>query len=51
MYLISNDKDKSKVDTIFIRNILPAAVISLLVFVIIKFKDLFCILIKLKENE
>jgi hypothetical protein len=39
LYSISNDKTKSKPKTIFIRNILPASVVSLLVFLVIKFKD------------
>jgi len=39
MYLISNDKDKSKPSVILTRNILPGIVVSLLVFAIIKFKD------------
>jgi RsiW-degrading membrane proteinase PrsW (M82 family) len=39
MYFISNDKNKSKPKTILIRNILPGIVVSLLVFVIIKYKD------------
>lgn len=39
MYLISNDKEKSKPSVILTRNILPGIVVSLLVFAIIKFKD------------
>ena len=39
MYLVSNNKDKNKLDFILIRNVLPAMVISLLVFVIIKYRD------------
>jgi len=39
MYMISNDKNKSKPKTIIVRNILPGIVVSLLVFVIIKYKD------------
>ena len=39
MYIVSNDKNKSKPQTIIIRNILPGIVVSLLVFVIIKYKD------------
>jgi len=39
MYSISNDKTKSEPQSIFIRNVLPGIVVSLLVFVIIKFKD------------
>ena len=39
MYMISNDKNKSKPKTIIIRNVLPGIVVSLLVFVIIKYKD------------
>ena len=39
MYFISNDKNKSKPKTIIVRNILPGIVVSLLVFVIIKYKD------------
>ena len=38
-YHMSNDKNKSKPQTIIIRNILPGIVVSLLVFVIIKYKD------------
>jgi hypothetical protein len=39
MYLVSNDKNKSKPGVIITRNILPGIVVSLLVFAIIKFKD------------
>ena len=39
MYIISNDKNKSKPKTVIIRNILPGIVVSLLIFVIIKYKD------------
>ena len=39
MYLISNDKEKSKPSVILTRNILPGIVVSLLIFAIIKFKD------------
>jgi len=39
MYLVSNDKNKSKPSVIITRNILPGIVVSLLVFAIIKFKD------------
>jgi len=39
MYFLSKDKDKSKPKTIFTRNILPGIVVSLLIFVIIKYKD------------
>ena len=39
MYMISNDKNKSKPKTIIIRNVLPGIVVRLLVFVIIKYKD------------
>jgi hypothetical protein len=39
MYSVSNDKNKSKPETVLVRNILPAVVVSLLVFAVIKFKD------------
>ena len=39
MYLVSNDKEKSKPRIIFIRNVLPSIVISLFVFIIIKYRD------------
>ena len=39
MYMISNDPKKSKTKTIILRNVLPGIVVSLLVFVIIKYKD------------
>ena len=39
MYMISNDPKKSKTNTIILRNIFPGIVVSLLVFVIIKYKD------------
>ena len=37
--MISNDPKKNKTNTIILRNILPGIVVSLLVFVIIKYKD------------
>ena len=39
MYGISTEEDKNTFSSIFIKNVLPASVISVLVFVIIKFKD------------
>ena len=39
LYLVSNDKEKSKPKKIFIRNVMPAAIISLFVFIIIKYRD------------
>ena len=39
MYYISNDPKKTDMDVIFLRNILPGMMISLFVFVIIKYKD------------
>ena len=39
LYYISTDKDKSKPNKILLRNVLPAVVISLLVFVLIKYRD------------
>ncbi len=39
MYLVSNDKEKSKPKKIIIRNVLPSVVISLFVFIIIKYRD------------
>ena len=39
MYIISNDPKKSDTDVIVLRNILPGIMISLFVFVIIKYKD------------
>ena len=41
MYGLSNDKNKNKSSNIFIRNVLPAIVISVLVFVFIKYRDHF----------
>jgi len=41
MYNISNDKNKDKTSNIFIRNILPATVVSVLVFVSIKYRESF----------
>ena len=38
MYLISDDPDKNKIGTICLRNILPSLVVSILVFIIIKYK-------------
>jgi len=39
LYSISADEDKNEFGTIFMRNIFPSALLSILVFVIIKFKD------------
>ena len=39
LYMLSNDKEKAKPKTIIIRNILPSIVLSLLVFIIIKYRD------------
>ena len=39
MYCISTEEDKNTFSSIFIKNVLPASVVSVLVFVIIKFKD------------
>jgi len=39
MYCISTEEDKNTFSSIFIKNVLPASVISALVFAIIKFKD------------
>ena len=39
LYFISKQEDKDELGTVFLRNILPAALLSILVFVIIKFKD------------
>jgi len=38
MYLISDDPDKNKIGTICLRNLLPSLVVSILVFIIIKYK-------------
>ena len=39
MYLVSKDTKKNKIDVILTRNVLPALTLSLLVFLIIKYKD------------
>jgi hypothetical protein len=39
MYSLSNNKEKNKSSNIFIRNILPAIVISVLVFVFMKYRE------------
>lgn len=39
IYILSNSKDKNEPSNIFIRNILPAIVLSILVFYFIKYKD------------
>ena len=39
MYFISSDENKSEPGTIMLRNVIPAAVIGVLVFAILKFKD------------
>jgi RsiW-degrading membrane proteinase PrsW (M82 family) len=39
LYYISTDKEKSKPNKILLRNVLPSIVISLLVFVVIKYRD------------
>ena len=39
MYTISADEKKNEFSTIVLRNVLPAAVIGVLVFTILKFKD------------
>jgi positive regulator of sigma E activity len=39
MYLVSKQDDKENTDNIFLRNILPASLISILVFVIIKYHN------------
>jgi len=39
MYAISNSKEKNKTSNIFVRNILPAITVSILVFLIIKYRD------------
>ena len=41
MYLISEEKEKNKSSHIFLRNMLPASVLSLLVFIIIKYRNSF----------
>jgi len=39
MYTISADEKKNEFGTIFLRNILPALILGILVFTILKFKD------------
>jgi RsiW-degrading membrane proteinase PrsW (M82 family) len=39
LYMVSNHKSKNETKQILIRNVLPGLVISLLVFVIIKYRD------------
>jgi len=39
MYCVSNQDDKENISNIFLRNILPASLISILVFVIIKYHN------------
>jgi len=39
MYLISEEKEKNKLSNVFLRNMLPASVLSLLVFIIIKYHN------------
>ena len=39
MYAISTEEDKNTFSSIFVKNVLPGCVVSVLVFVIIKFKD------------
>jgi hypothetical protein len=39
MYGLSRDKEKNKSSNILIRNILPAIVISILVFVFMKYRE------------
>jgi hypothetical protein len=39
MYTISADEKKNELGTIMLRNILPALILSILVFTILKFKD------------
>jgi hypothetical protein len=39
MYSLSKDKEKNKSSNILIRNILPAIVISVLVFVFMKYRE------------
>ena len=39
MYFISGNKEKNKTSNIFIRNILPAFAVSMVVFVIMKYRD------------
>ena len=38
MYVVSDDPDKNKIGTICLRNLLPSLVVSILVFIIIKYK-------------
>ena len=39
MYNLSNNKEKNKSSNILIRNILPAIVVSVLVFVFMKYRE------------
>jgi hypothetical protein len=41
MYTLSKDKNKDKTNVILIKNIAPATVVSVLVFVFIKYRDTF----------
>jgi hypothetical protein len=39
MYIISEDPEKNNFGTILLRNVFPAALVSIMVFIILKFKD------------
>ncbi len=41
LYSISNDPKKSKAQNVLVRNVFPAVVVSVFVFVVIKYKDAF----------
>jgi len=39
MYFVSEEKEKNKLSNVFFKNMLPASVLSLLVFIIIKYRN------------
>jgi hypothetical protein len=39
LYILSNNPEKKKTNTILIRNIMPGIVIGLFVFIVIRYKD------------
>jgi branched-subunit amino acid transport protein AzlD len=41
LWIISNSEDKNEFNVILLRNVLPAMVVALLVFITIKYKDHF----------
>ena len=41
LYVISNSEDKNEFNTILLKNVLPAVVVAVLVFIIVKYRDSF----------